>query len=325
MKKFLRSSLVAALALLIFGEPSAYAGGIAGDLTLTVEEQENGDIRFTLTGSSPIKNSGSPYYTPYGYDSSIGRLIPTATRDDSFTSFPLPPGLVLQSDGVPTSETDDGEIGEGLSFVALPIEEIHFFSGGWVLSVTSGGVISGYTVQGEGSCLLTVGPSDGSEVEEIPPAKPIEFSDFVPGTYPVEGTYYDMTYVVVPYSEVVPISVPQPTAAPAIALRGRGVFPSTRVGSTSAPRTIRIRNAGKAPLRGLRASVQGSREFSVSAPRPASLSPGASASVKVRFRPSASGRRSARLVVSGNAPSASISLVGRGVAVPVRAPLRPFK
>ncbi len=92
-------------------------------------------------------------------------------------------------------------------------------------------------------------------------------------------------------------------------------------GSGSAEEFLTIRNTGNANLTGITISVVGSHssDFVISGSPPSSLTPGSSATFKVRFVPSATGARSATIRIASNDPSASpfqIPLSGTGSVLP---------
>jgi hypothetical protein len=95
--KLPRRSVILALALFGFVQNftgSAHAQSPSGDLTVTVQELENNEVRFTLAGSAPMKREGSFYST--SFDSTAN----TPPHTLSSSSYPeLPAGLRLSAGG----------------------------------------------------------------------------------------------------------------------------------------------------------------------------------------------------------------------------------
>lgn len=96
---------------------------------------------------------------------------------------------------------------------------------------------------------------------------------------------------------------------------------SINLGSTSAAETLTIRNTGTAPLTGLAVSTTGNHaaDFTVTAPAAVTLAPGATTTVRISFRPTAAGFRTASVAVASNDSDENpfdIALGGTGIAVP---------
>lgn len=96
---------------------------------------------------------------------------------------------------------------------------------------------------------------------------------------------------------------------------------SITLGSTSGTEIVTVRNAGTAPLTGLAISTTGSHaaDFTVTAPAATTLAAGASTTFRISFRPTASGARTAAIVLTSNDADENpfnINLNGTGVAVP---------
>ena len=317
--------LLASVAALALGLPSlTYANGVSGDLTLTVEELEDGGVRFTMSGSTTARTSGTVYQTPWFYDSGTGRYIPPSTLE-SGQSYSLPTGLAYGITSTDTSPPEEGDIEEGSGEIESPLSGINFASGGWYLYSTSH-VFGGSLIRGIGSVTVPAPSSNepNSQIEEtLPPGIP--FSNFVPGTYQVSGTYFDMTYVVVPYTPAPPV---EPIASsPRITLSGPGRLPNAFVGRGASRGTVRIRNTGDVPVRNLRAAISGpgSRDFRATRPAPRQIAPGSVATSRILFRPTRIGQRRARLVVRSNIRPAATQLVGRGIRFGLPGPLRPVR
>jgi endoglucanase len=94
-------------------------------------------------------------------------------------------------------------------------------------------------------------------------------------------------------------------------------FADQLVGSSSAAQYLTVRNSGNAPLeiRSVARSGSAAGDYR-SAGCVTTLQPGAACKVELRFRPSVTGARDATLTLSGNVPSRSVSLSGKGVAPP---------
>ena len=95
-------------------------------------------------------------------------------------------------------------------------------------------------------------------------------------------------------------------------------FGSELVGETSVPHSFTVTNAGSAPLFIGQVALAGTdaAEFAIGFEDcgGASLDPGEECSVDVTFKPTGVDDFSARLELSGNAPTASVALEGTGVA-----------
>lgn len=95
-------------------------------------------------------------------------------------------------------------------------------------------------------------------------------------------------------------------------------FGNGNVGVSGAPRTFTIRNSGNADLTGLAVTAAGSHaaDFIVTQPTAASLTPNASTTFTVAFKPGAAGTRSAVIQVSSNDADENpfdINVAGTGV------------
>jgi hypothetical protein len=95
-------------------------------------------------------------------------------------------------------------------------------------------------------------------------------------------------------------------AAAAVTLSpGSLAFPDQAIGTTSAPQSVTVANTGDAPLFINSAAVPNTLDFTEvhDGCSGLTLAPGTSCSVSITFSPTASGTRSASLVVTDNAPS----------------------
>lgn len=140
---------------------NAFAQFPAGDLTVTVEELEGGEVRFSLAGSAPLREEGG--FGNTGFDNLSPSPPHTLT---SYSSAPLPSGLTLSAGG------NDN-----------PITYIYFDpSSFWYMgSFWSGTLPQNTNVSGSGTGISST----------------IPFSNFIPGTYIVAGHAFDVTYRVV--------------------------------------------------------------------------------------------------------------------------------
>ena len=98
-------------------------------------------------------------------------------------------------------------------------------------------------------------------------------------------------------------------------------FGAVKIGKPGLAKSFTIRNTGGANLTGLRVSINGvhSKEFILTQPRNTIVSPGATTSFTVRFKPSAKGSRTAALHVTSNDANETpydIGLTGIGLASP---------
>jgi len=260
----------------------------AGDLTVTVEEQENGDVRFTLSGTAFMQDF-HPGMSTINYNSGLPPSF-------SFGSYGLPEGLTITTPNNESAGSEDPEEGEPAALRDHPLNWI-YFSGGWQLSgpFYTGPLYRGDPIIGSGS----VTTSD------------INFDQyFVPGTFIVEPGGFDnsepevaegvtentgifpyfVTYNVIPFEY-----------KPSLAVSAPGSFSKTLIGKSAGTRKVTVTNSGNAALTGLSLSISGpaSRDFSVSGLSKKELAPGESTAVEVSFRPKRKGNRIATLTVTG--------------------------
>jgi hypothetical protein len=312
----------------------------AGDLTVTVEEQENGDVQFSLSGTAYMQWDSSPMSsTNYSYSP----ISPPANGYLSQT-VSVPAGLTLTMPTTVTSANEAPEEGPLQEFSNFPIINANFYSGGWYLGFTPTVSLStGDTITGSGSFTTSdlnfgqyfvpgtfvVGPGgSGSE----PEASIAEGQVASSGVYP-----YFITYEVIAY-----------TQNPSLLLSGPVAFPATLPRKSARTKSLTIKNNGNAALTGLALSITGN-EFSSSRLAKTELAPGESTSVDLSFRPKRKGKRSETLNVKalytprmppvmpaseGEIPledilevipapveiSASTQLTGQGISRPTRAP-----
>lgn len=152
--------------------------GPSGDLTVTVREQSGGNVNFTHSGSAQTEGEGGISSTP-----TDGGNPPHAGNVGGGLTSPLPPGLTL------FLAENLGEVGG-----------IYFSSAGhWYLeldeAISSSG--PGFSVSGSGSVTTNT----------------IPFSQFVPGSFGVNGSIFDFFYVVIPLSGG-PVMPPPPGGGP---------------------------------------------------------------------------------------------------------------
>lgn len=270
------------IAILSFGMvSSAVAGGAnpASDLTVTVQELENGDVKFSLSGTAYYNNPmmGEPYRTPTDYS----QMTPPHTLDD-YEYFTIPDGLTLtvpNNDPMPPSPTREATL-RYLDFNS---------SGYWSFySFYTGTLNFGDEMTGSGMVVT----------DEVP------FSAFEVGTFFVEGNDFDMTYVVRPYVPPVPR-----LKAPA-----KARFSKTLLRKSSRTSRIVIQNVGDGAVENLAVRISGgaARDFRIRK-RPSSMvEPGGSTALTVFFRPRAVGNRRAVASLMSNAPTKRVALTGKG-------------
>lgn len=289
----------------------------AGDLTVTVEEQENGDVKFTLSGTAFMQG-----FHPGMNAVNFNTGLPPAY---SFGSYGLPAGLILTTPDNGSMGSEDPEEGEPAALRDHPLNWI-YFSGGWQMtsSTNTGPLYRGDPIIGSGSVTTSeinfdqyfvpgtflVGPGgfDNSEPEVAEGG--IENA----GIYP-----YFVTYRVIPFEY-----------KPSLALSGEGSFPKTLQGKSADSQKVTITNSGNTTLTGLSVSIArpGSRDFSASGLSKKDLAPGESTTVEVGFRPKRGGSLSATLTVKGlYTPRQEIVFIAQPEEFPVKevAPLPPVE
>jgi hypothetical protein len=131
-----------------------------------------------------------------------------------------------------------------------------------------------------------------------------------------DTTYYVRAYAINSVNTAYGSEVSFQTSAPALTVvQTPRPFPATLIGKESRPQYLLISNSGGTTLNGLNVALGGSgrRDFSLVQPVLKSLTPGASTTFKVTFRPraGASSLRKAALTVSSSAPSVNLALSGR--------------
>lgn len=288
-----RTFFLAALAGILSFLPhfSANAGNEtpAGDLTVTVEEQENGDVKFTLSGTAYMQD-----FHPGMGGLNFNWGLPPAYN---YGSFGLPEGLTITTPDNGVWDSEDPEEGELAMLVDHPLNWI-YFSGGWQLTgpFNTGPLYQGDPIIGSGSVTTS---EFNFDQYFVPGTFLVEPGGFTPSSEPevaeggTENTGifpYFVTYVVVPFEY-----------DPSLAIGGPGSFPKTLLGKSAGSQKVTITNSGNATLTGLGLSITGpgSRDFSVSGLPKKELAPGESTTVEVGFRPKRKGNRSATLTVKG--------------------------
>jgi hypothetical protein len=114
-----------------------------------------------------------------------------------------------------------------------------------------------------------------------------------------------------------------PVARPELSETGPIVFADTRVGQGSAIRTVTLANNGTAALKITSLVLDGApvADFVLGGSCAASVtvSPGSGCAIEIGFRPSATGQRSARmLLLTDGGSQFTVALAGTGVAVPAQ-------
>ncbi len=149
-RHFLRRILarVAALAVVLPLGSLVFAQTPASNLILTVQEQANGDVEFSLSGTAYMKQAGS--FSSTEYDTTANHPPHTVGGSES---APLPSGLMLTPDG-------------GMS---IPLNNIYFNSPGyWFLGTFPSGPLAQDTatfrprVKGPRRALVTVRALDAA-------------------------------------------------------------------------------------------------------------------------------------------------------------------
>jgi hypothetical protein len=290
----------------------------AGDLTVTVEEQENGDVRFTLSGTAFMQD-WHPGMSTINYNSG---LPPSFT----YGSFGLPEGLTITTPNNDSVGSEDPEEG------ALPILRDHpliwiYFSGGWQLSgpFYTGPLYRGDPIIGSGSVTTS---EINFDQYFVPGTFIVEPGGFAPDSEPevAEGMTentgifpYFVTYNVIPFEY-----------KPSLAVSAPGSFSKTLLGKSAGARKVTITNSGNATLTGLKLEITGpgSRDFSASGLPKKELAPGESTTVEVSFRPKRKGSRIATLTVTGlYTPRQEVSYAAEVEELPIEevSPLPPVE
>jgi hypothetical protein len=299
------ASFACALFLILSG-PSARGGGNGsypeGDLTVTVEELEDGGVRVSLSGTATVQGYPNNSEEVQENGAMITRtnfaFPPSPPAGRGAVKSPLPPGLTLTIDQRPAD--GEPEPSETLSRflpvaeVTLPLTEVVFPKDNWCLGTFETPTPApGSLITGNGSVT----------------APGIPFSYFIPGTYlvgpPNESSedpqaaeptaasgmdYYYITYRVIPF-----------TPSPSIRLSAPKRFPKTRLRRSAPEQEIRVTNTGNVKLTRLSLAITGaaSGEFSVSRPPLDVLEAGRSTRVSIGFRPERRGLRRALLTAQG--------------------------
>ncbi len=290
MSRFPSLFLAKALAVIFaLGAPLVRADSFpAGDLTVTVEEQENGSVKFSLGGTAYLLQNANFNSTNFSYS-------PGTPPSTFFGSYGLPSGLTLTvPDRTEVSEEESVEEGP-LATRDLSLGYV-FGTSGWGLGwFTSGPLLVGDPITGSGSVTTAsipfsffvpgtfeVGPGiDDSEPESAAP----EAATVPAGIYP-----YSITYKVIPF-----------TAEPRLIVATPSRFPKTRLLRSGGTRQVAVSNRGNVTIRNLSVSITGaaSRDFSHGSLPVTQLAPGASTRISVSFKPRRTGVRNASLLVRG--------------------------
>lgn len=275
----------------------------ANDLTITVNELANGDVKFTASGTSRMLMPGSFYTT----NADSNTMTPPQKRPLNLPQYvQLPEGMIFTlPEGSITSEEESAPEEGQSGPVVFPLNYLFFNSGFWHM----GSYYSGFQEQGApitGSGSITVAKSL------------ISFSDFVPGTFKTRRTpwsmgeeLYDLTYKVIPYSIGLEVAKPKR-------------FPETQVDRSSS-QTITVTNIGSLPISGLQVQIpqSGKKNFKIIQPKATSLEAGASTTFEAIFEPESEGTKSARITVTDGTSKKKVLLRGRGVDERVNSPRFP--
>lgn len=306
--RFLPALLSGLVGIIVLSAASPLVAQIpAGDLTVTVEETQNGDVRFSLSGTAFMQRPGSLSTT----NTSYSPAVPPANAP-TFVQYLIPPGLNLTVPAAEGSEPETPEEGAAPT-VNLPLTAIQASTGNWYFAMQSSGTLPiGSPVTGSGSITTgavpfsffvpgtyLVGPPDlrDSEVEPAQQENPKE-------TLPTPGNQnYFITYKVIPNSAAGSnLGVSKPTTF------------VTRVGNSTS-QTITITNLGNAPLSDLKVEIPkpGRKNFDVTQPRLTTLAAGASTTFVVTFKPGSPGSKRANFTVTGGSASKTVPLRGRAL------------
>lgn len=293
----LATGLVTLLALSVTTSSQAQ-GSPANDLTITVNELANGDVKFTASGTSVMLKSEGFFAT----NGDPVAKTPPHNRS-SFASVNLPEGLIFTAPFSVTSEEESAP--EEGSNLTMPLNYLFFQSNYWHL----GSFFAGTPQQGDpitGSGSVTVSKSV------------LSFSDFVPGTFKTRryefgsgDDLYDLTYKVIPYA--VGLEVAKPTR-----------FPDTQVDRSNS-QTIKVTNIGSVPISGLQVQIpqSGKKNFKITQPKATSLEAGASNTFEATFQPESDGTKTTRITITDGTSSKKVVLKGKAVDGRVNSPRFP--
>lgn len=154
-------SIIAILWVFQGSTTGVFAQFPAGDLTVTVEELDGGEVRFSLAGSVPLREESS--FSNTGYNNVTPSPPHTLT---SFVFYPMPSGLTLSA------------AGNDFAITYIYFDPTSFWYMG---SFGSSAFPQGTNVVGSGTGISST----------------IPFSNFIPGTYEVAGQAFDVTYRVI--------------------------------------------------------------------------------------------------------------------------------
>lgn len=298
----LATGLVTLLALGLTTSSQAQSSP-ANDLTITVNELANGDVKFSASGTSHMLMSGSFYTT----NADSNTMTPPQKRPLNLPQFvQLPDGMIftLPEGSINSEEESAPEEGER-GPVVFPLNYLFFNSGFWHM----GSYYSGFQEQGApitGSGTITVAKSL------------VSFSDFVPGTFKTRQSpwnmgeeLYDLTYKVIPYA--VGLEVAKPTR-----------FPDTQVDRSNS-QTIKVTNIGSVPISGLQVQIpqSGKKNFKITQPKATSLEAGASTTFEATFQPESDGTKTTRITITDGTSSKKVVLKGKAVDGRVNSPRFP--
>lgn len=329
----MKSTLLSKLAMSLMGSVMFLATASAqfpepGNLTITVQENENGSVTFSASGTANAFFSGVVFYTPFD-PNPANPQPPHALTGPLASNPPLPPGLFLTFPQATGSEPETaGSAEEGIpETVQFPLTGVIYPEGGvWALTDRSIQDRENSSPVSEVPKLYFVQPGAPITGSGSVTVNNIPFSNFVPGTFTIqpvtrrerESILFQITYKVIPLKD---------PGAPRLTLQNASAFPRVALGRSSRVQTLRLRNVGNVLVSGIREELdRNASDFQVRIPGGRSLEPGKTLTVQVRFRPTAIGRRRSTLSIRSNAPVVSTGLVGVGIRPPSapRFPRGPF-
>ncbi len=312
-----------------FGTQAVNTTSAATNITLTntgTVDLMIGAVTIAGTNASDFAMTGGAFPTTLSPGNSVVRGVtfrPTAAGTRSGTL-----SISTSASGSPHTISLTG-VGASPGISVVP-SAVNF--GNQVVGQTSAPTVIEITNTGSGDLVIssvTMGGANSSEFRTDPVTLPLTISPgaksrlnvtFTPAAVGSRWASLTLQHNASGGVQVIPL-VGSGTA-PAISISPTSLnFGNQPVDTAGTPQTVTISNAGQATLNVSSIALQGTNaaDFTVTSEAvPLAIAPGSSKTVSVSFRPSASGSRSATLVITHDAPGSpqSVTLAGTGV-VPI--------